>query len=210
MMDAKTEHSSRPAHRVKNTHRLRRFADYREGDFWRHAGGERVDGAGQGWGSCRSGRGHFKPYGMRGCSVGARAGSLPTAGAAVPPLRAGSWRQRLVDRDRRQRPTGEVPLGFGIRGWIPQAPGARAAEIARPAWAALGPQANEKRPLTMEDVGRCLRRSGVVFRHSAGGRRPRGTRCRSRARTRAGAGASGRAGSRWCACSRSRSRSGRR
>lgn len=34
------------------------------------------------------------------------------------------------------------------------------AEIARPVWAALGPQANQKRPLTVEEDGRCLRRAG--------------------------------------------------
>jgi hypothetical protein len=46
-------------------------------------------------------------------------------------------------------------------------------------WAALGPQTNEKRPLTLEDVERCLRRSGAVFRRLAGGHHPRVTRCRS-------------------------------
>jgi hypothetical protein len=78
-------------------------------------------------------------------------------------------------------------------------------------WAArdaLGPQTNGKRPLTLEDIGSRLRRSGAVFRHLDGGHHPRVTRCRSRARTRGGAGAAGPGGSRWCACSRSRSRSG--
>jgi hypothetical protein len=50
------------------------------------------------------------------------------------------------------------------------------------AGAALGPQANEKRPPTLEDVERCLRRSGAVFRHLAGGHHPRVTKCRKSVR----------------------------